>query len=259
MKEQDTSGWITLQEVVASIILLDLGEDYINQEERILNMVIDEYRKLHLTHINSIKTDILEINMNGTFDLPNDFMGLSKIGVLNNGYIFELFENNNIVKVTNLNCGIEEDINNIPIIEEMSISDIWNNNMLNNVTYNDSYYYHPYASGSEKVIGQYRINFRERRIELNSSSYLNYLAIEYLSSGISLTSTTYIPVYVLSSLTACVLYRISLSDLTKSNLIQIRKIEKREALKELFNISHPINYKKLITLIRSTQNQGVKR
>jgi hypothetical protein len=163
---------VAVSQVVNDFILTLAGDDYASNasDTVIRNFALRGIREMGFDMGQRIKTAELDVDSAlSTADLPVDFVGLTKLGVVGgDGLVYSFVRNNhlNLLK-TNAQAGF-------PSYMEAFESYVYRDFISN--TSNGRLY----GLGGGKGLGEYRINFEQNRIELSTNSAVAKVLIEYV-------------------------------------------------------------------------------
>jgi hypothetical protein len=188
----DLSGWMNIRQILANVKARLRIDD--RQDRYLLQYIIDCISELNMFHLDvsgpvSTIIDISDIN---TVDLPSDYIDYLKIGYIVNGKIVTLTHNPSIPIPISGECG--EDTNPFPDLS-LSIPLV-----------------PTYGAGGGYNVAEYRIDKKDRRIILQGSVPGSQLAIEYISTGVSLNEETTIPRKYLPAIRAYVVWTLIEND-----------------------------------------------
>lgn len=186
----DTSGLYTIGQIVRRI--LRKTNTAKKEYKHFFNLVVDGYIDLRLFHASEgIRTTEETIDTSiDAIDFPSDFIDLTSINVPLNG---ELWPLTNAPKMVNTTTGSPEERDS----DEGEGVDIYRTNMPGYAT-----------TGAVNLKGYYYVDWEKRRILFtNLPSDVTQVILQYKTSGVSLTETTYIPVHYYPALEAYVMYQ----------------------------------------------------
>ena len=167
----DTSGWITIEQIVNSY-LNEKGDYDLDQYERYCQIVIEGITDLNMYYFYKINPFIATVNDIGMIKLPADYIDYARVGRVANGKVEPLGRNNELALPYKTQCGIEVAYENVPDSIEFPV---WTD----------------YTQGGGWRYGEFRIDKLKRTITfLHSQMRGTEIYIEYISSGISLTGLT---------------------------------------------------------------------
>lgn len=163
---------VSVNQVVNDFILTLAGDDFASNatDAAIRNFALRGIREMGFDMGRRIKTAELTVDSSlSTVDLPADFVGLTKLGVVGaDGLIYSFVKNDhlNLLK-NNTQTGF-------PSYMDAFESYVYRDYISN--TSNGRLY----GLGGGKGLGEYRINFEENRIELSTNSAIAKVLIEYV-------------------------------------------------------------------------------
>lgn len=231
---------IKLSQVLSDFKITLDSDDYISNvsDIQLRNFALRGIREFGFDISKVIKSLKLTVNKdNNTVELPQDFVGLNKVGIVgSDGFLYAFNRNNNInfsqkIKYTTttnedsdeIQTTTSNDFNAGPLnIEGNSVNDTEDSKTptdpnTNNV--NDFYEFvfenyiyegglgRLYGIGGAHGRGEYRLNLDEQRIELDTSESINEVVIEYVADQ-ARTSDPYIHVYLEEALRSYIYYKL---------------------------------------------------
>lgn len=163
---------VSINQVVNDFILTLAGDDYASNatDAAIRNFALRGIREMGFDMGQRIKTAELTVDSSlSTVDLPVDFVGLTKLGVVgSDGLVYSFVQNKSMnLLAANTQSGF-------PSYQEAFESYVYRDYISN--TSNGRLY----GLGGGKGLGEYRINFEENRIELSTNSAVSKVLIEYI-------------------------------------------------------------------------------
>lgn len=220
---------VKLSQVIRDFIITLDGDDYASNasDSAIRNFALRGIREIGFDLGKKIKSLKLDIKANDTVDLPDDFVDLTKIGVVDDDGIIRVFANN---KNINYSSRYEtplykyDDFNNAPLnIESNKIADkvddkTATNNSSSSTTDNldhyifENYLYQGglgrlYGSGGGNLAGEYRLNLDQNRIEVETNIGYSQVVIEYVADE-GRSSDPEVHVYAEEALRSYIYYKI---------------------------------------------------
>lgn len=211
LPKEDTAGYVSLDEIVHSYKLW-MG-DFGNEEyDRLLDITIGLFTDLNIHHLRQVRQAYSDVNTDlNQVLMPNDCVDDIAIGIIVNERLYVLTENPNISLVVTEDCGEETRDT------DTSDSNIYGatnstNSAVNGWTYiNSSTPLYGLSGGFEDVY--YILDWENRRIRLEGNVVSpSKIYFQYISSGVSLTSETVIPLYVKKALVAGVRWMVTETD-----------------------------------------------
>lgn len=224
--------YITLRQVIDDFIITLDGDDYGSNasDVAIRNFALRGIRELGFDVSKRIKSLKLSINTaNDTVALPDDFVDLIKVGVVDDDgllYVFGQNKNLNYSRkyktgntTTDSSAGPLNIEDNIVLDREDSksatggvttdgseVTNEFDSYIFRNYVYNNSLG-RLYGIGGGHQQGEYRLNLDQQRIELNTSSGLTEVVIEYLADE-SRSTNPLIHVYLEEALRSYMYYKL---------------------------------------------------
>ena len=208
----DTSGLTTLANIVKSAQLRGhLNEDCYKE---LFQIAMDGVVDFHLFHIPSaisvIKLDMNECNY---INFPDDYLDFVAIGIPYQGRLATFTRDNRLIRTISIENGVET------LVEDEGEGIAVDNSVING-----------YAAKGGKNQYYYNIDDKNRRIII-AGTPRSEVQLYYVSSGLHLDSTTYLPTKAKNALSAYILYKWSIFDKTMRDNDKER-IE-RDYIKEL--------------------------
>jgi len=202
----DTMNHVSLRQVIDDFIITMDSDDYISNvnDAAIRNIALRGIREFGFDVTSRIRSLKRTVESNGTVTLPDDYVDLSKIGVVVDGIVYVLGENKNI----NMNQVIEaanddgvistadSEDGTLPIEANLiqNRDDDGTDTAGSGGTGNNDYDFYVfqnylyqgglgrlYGSGGGHVRGYYRINLEQNRIELDTDSDVSEVVLEYIA------------------------------------------------------------------------------
>lgn len=188
--DEKTLKYLTLEGVVMDY-LNDRGIYNLRNYKRYLQWAIRGFTSLSIFNLNTIEVRYLEVSEAGTVVLPDDYIDYTKIGYMLGDSIWTLGLNNNLGLVRDEQvAGGDFDTIKTAGTESAYFVPHWHMGL-----------YVPalYGAGGGANRAFYRIDKEEGVIQLEGTIPIGdghssgYLVLEYISSGVSLVGTTFIP------------------------------------------------------------------
>ena len=201
----DTMNHVSLRQVIDDFIITMDSDDYISNvnDAAIRNIALRGIREFGFDVTSRIRSLKRTVESNGTVTLPDDYVDLSKIGVVVDGIVYVLGENKNI----NMNQIIEAAVDNVISTEDseggtlpieanviQNRDDDGTDTAGSNGTGNNDYDFYVfqnylyqgglgrlYGSGGAHLRGYYRINLEQNRIELDTDIDVSEVVLEYIA------------------------------------------------------------------------------
>jgi hypothetical protein len=201
----DTMNHVSLRQVIDDFIITMDSDDYISNvnDAAIRNIALRGIREFGFDVTSRIRSLKRTVEANGTVTLPDDYVDLSKIGVVVDGIVYVLGENKNI----NMNQIIEAAVDDVistadseggtlPIEANLiqNRDDDGTDTAGSGGTGNNDYDFYVfqnylyqgglgrlYGSGGAHLRGYYRINLEQNRIELDTDSDVSEVVLEYVA------------------------------------------------------------------------------
>ena len=201
----DTMNHVSLRQVIDDFIITMDSDDYISNvnDAAIRNIALRGIREFGFDVTSRIRSLKRTVESNGTVTLPDDYVDLSKIGVVVDGIVYVLGENKNI----NMNQIIEAAVDNVISTEDseggtlpieanviQNRDDDGTDTAGSNGTGNNDYDFYVfqnylyqgglgrlYGSGGAHLRWYYRINLDQNRIELDTDIDVSEVVLEYIA------------------------------------------------------------------------------
>ena len=197
-----SSGVVSLRYCVMSTFN-EIGSYNPRQYNRYLQFAIDCFRELNLKVMRRVEVAYLTINDIGVVSLPSDFVDYIAIGINRGGEVITLTKNDKLMLPRNYTDG-----ELVPISYDSSDISSYSLDTTSNVVFTDHFYqgeYVPalYGLGGGFNEGYYRIDYENRLLVIKNDLLRGQeVILEYISTGISLTGSTIVPVQCLPSIKA---------------------------------------------------------
>ena len=224
---------VKLSQIIRDFIITLDGDDYASNasDSAIRNFALRGIREIGFDLGKKVKSLKLSINTaNDTVELPDDFVDLIKIGVVDSDGIVRVFGNN---KHINYSRRMETETDQRPLVNnqfESGPMDIGLNAIgdriddktatedttssdtdLNQYIF-ENYVYQGglgrlYGSGGGRLAGEYRMNLDQNRIEIETNSGYSEVVIEYIADE-ARSSDPEVHVYAEEALRSYIYYKI---------------------------------------------------
>lgn len=235
MADISTEGmnYVTLRQVMDDFVLtMDVDDHISNINDAMLrNVALRGIREFGFDVTARIKSLKRTIGSNNTVDLPSDYVDLVKVGIVGgDGTVFVLNQNKNInysqkVSLNDDSAETFDNTNKDPMyldgnkVEDreddktsttgsdvLSSEDPFESYVFRNYIYENSLG-GLYGIGGGHGIGEYRINLDQNRLELDTSSDISEVIIEYVADE-ARSSNPLIHVYAEEALRAYIYYKL---------------------------------------------------
>lgn len=223
---------VPLNQVVSDFIITLADDDYAGHasDTQIRTHALRGIREMGFDMSNVVKS--LKVNVdtsNNTIELPDDFVGLNKIGVVgSDGIVYVLGENRNInqsrayanasgAKVGGSSSAVDTDGDGVAdridsksstgsaVSSADDITQGFNSYLFRNYVYGASNGL--YGIGGGHLYGSFRLNLDQNRIELESNDNISEVVIEYVADE-ARSKNPSVHVYAEEALMAYVYYKI---------------------------------------------------
>lgn len=208
---------VSVNQVVNDFILTQASDDYASNasDTTLRNLALRGIREMGFDIARKIKTARVDVGDElGIIDFPEDFVALTKLGVLGqDGILYSFVENPNINLIKGLPADSSPDYT-LEYTQRGYISTSQQGRL--------------YGAGGGQGFGEYRINFEEGRIELVINKSIDKVLIEYVADEAK-TDNPSVHVFAEEALRAYIYYRVIER---KSN---VPYAEKARARQEYYN------------------------
>jgi len=259
--DKKLSGYTNIAEIVYDYIN-ETGNYTMKDFMRLSQIVIRGITKLNIRNLHRVEVADLEVNTElYTTDLPDDYIDWVRLGLDYDGRLYPISHNPNLILPRGEDCGVEDrDVANI------------NTNVITTSTTSPVLYLPFYTSGTytPAIYGLsggwadmfFRIDDEYRRIILEGEMPVGHVNIrlEYISSGVSLTTQTVIPLQAKEVLIAWLRWRTSIDDpgTPFNKVLEFKNLYGTE-LAELDSIEYKLTLDQLRDAGYRSQKQGMKR
>ena len=262
--EDRSMTYVPLRDIIEDFFLTIDEDDYISNANDVVvrNTALRGIREFGFDVTSRVKSIKASVSASSTVALPDDFVDLIKIGVVDADGVVRVFaENKNInmsrrLKTTSVYNNADQDqletstpntLNSDSTAGPLSghpdnvIADTINDRSATTTSLGEDFEYHVfenylyqgglgrvYGAGGGHMRGQYRINYDEARIEIDSSRDSNEVILEYVSDE-ARSSNPIIHVYAEEALRSYIYYKLIER---KSN---VPLAEKARARQEYYN------------------------
>lgn len=222
-------NYVTLRQVMDDFVLtMDVDDHISNVNDAMLrNVALRGIREFGFDVTARIKSLKRAINANNTIDLPSDYVDLVKIGIVGaDGTVYVLNQNKNINysrKLSDTTTPVddkggpmyltqnqvenrEDDKTSTTGADVLSSDDPFESYVFRNYIYENTLG-GLYGIGGGHGMGEYRINLDQNRIELDTSSDITEVIIEYVADE-ARSSNPLIHVYAEEALRAYMYYKL---------------------------------------------------
>jgi hypothetical protein len=222
-------NYVTLRQVMDDFVLtMDVDDHISNVNDAMLrNVALRGIREFGFDVTARIKSLKRTINSNNTINLPSDYVDLVKIGIVGaDGTVYVLNQNKNINysrKVSGTTTPVddkdgpmyltqnevenrEDDKTSTTGADVLSSDDPFESYVFRNYIYENTLG-GLYGIGGGHGMGEYRINLDQNRIELDTSSDITEVVIEYIADE-ARSSNPLIHVYAEEALRAYMYYKL---------------------------------------------------
>lgn len=216
---------VPLNVVIADFMIGLDEDDYISNASdiQIRNIALRGIRDIGFDLGRKTKSLKLTVNDNDTITLPDDFVSVSKIGLVGeDGLVYVLNENKNInfsskkqeSSTKFLSSPLNIPANSVKNIEDSKTST--SDGMAVNSDYNQYIFENYlleggvgrlYGMGGGKAMGEYRINLDQNRIELSVSTHVSEVVMEYMGDE-ARSGNPSVHVYAEEALRAYIYYKL---------------------------------------------------
>ncbi len=185
LENTKTQGFVTIRYIVMSI-LNRLKEYSMRDYKYIAQLVIEGFTDLNMYHLsNNVEVQYLYMTAAKTVSVPTDFIDWIKVGITINGKIMALTKDDSIALPRKFEDG--KDVGNIDA-----------SNINQYVVFTDHFRRGRYVGGMYGMRGgvnqaYYRYDAERRQFIFTGNIPRSEIVLEYISSGVSLTSSTVIP------------------------------------------------------------------
>jgi len=234
-----TPALISVNEAVSRYLLkykLSTEDAFIYTEH-----ACDVLRELHLYDLPNLVTEKVTVNALGIIEMPTDMIGFNGLYKFVDGYKWQFTQNDNIVTTTTITGGAETQDDDYG--EGEAVKDP-KTDMYGGVGAVNDYYY--------------KIDWKARRIFLDGTTS-DTIMLEYVTSGIELTGTTYVPVMTLPVIDAYLKWRESYWVPGQERYAETRERSYQNALFKVRNLINSMSYDQWHDLFLSITTQVPQR
>jgi len=233
----DTNALVTLDYVVQSY-LNRRGISSTADFTRFKQILIEGFTDLNLFHTTYYSEYIGNVNAVNQMTLPVDFVDWTMVAVEIGGQYWPLDYNNNIVSEPS-------NVATTPVFtEHLSSPPIIGNS---------------YTRLRRNKMGQFKVN-KQKRVITFVGDFTNYsIYLHYVSSGIPLSGTAYIPREIVTVLRNYLDWQVKYNDDSISkNIALLAKQEFGESLLQYYDSSTMLTVKELFNAMNANRQQGIK-
>ena len=223
---------VPLSQVIKDFIITLDGDDYASNasDSAIRNFALRGIREIGFDLSKKVKSLKLNINTaNNTVELPDDFVDLVKVGIVDSDGIVRVFGQNKNINYsrsyTNTNDGLQENIytsegavdtDNDGVYDRIDDKTSTTNTPgeTDNLDYYifENYLYQGgygrlYGVGGGNLAGDYRLNLDQNRLEVDTNSGYSQVVIEYVADEARAANPS-VHVYIEEALRSYIYYKI---------------------------------------------------
>ena len=224
---------VPLNQIISDFLITMAEDDYASMASdiQVRTHALRGIREIGFDMSNKIKSIKIEVNSsNNTIELPDDFVDLSKVGVVgSDGIVYILGQNKNInqsrayanasgTKVGSSADAVDSDGDGVyDRIDSKNATNSGNPGASDDVTQGfNSFIFRNYVYGASNglygiggghMFGNYRLNLDQNRIELESNHDISEVVIEYLADE-ARSKNPSVHVYIEEALMAYMYYKI---------------------------------------------------
>jgi len=224
---------VPLNQIISDFLITMADDDYASMASdiQVRTHALRGIREIGFDMSNKIKSIKIEVNSsNNTIELPDDFVDLSKVGVVgSDGIVYVLGQNKNInqsrayanasgTKVGSSADAVDSDGDGVyDRIDSKNATNSGNPGASDDVTQGfNSFIFRNYVYGASNglygiggghMFGNYRLNLDQNRIELESNHDIGEVVIEYLADE-ARSKNPSVHVYIEEALMAYMYYKI---------------------------------------------------
>lgn len=224
---------VPLNQIISDFLITMADDDYASMASdiQVRTHALRGIREIGFDMSNKIKSIKIEVNSsNNTIELPDDFVDLSKVGVVgSDGIVYVLGQNKNInqsrayanasgTKVGSSADAVDSDGDGVyDRIDSKNATNSGNPGASDDVTQGfNSFIFRNYVYGASNglygiggghMFGNYRLNLDQNRIELESNHDISEVVIEYLADE-ARSKNPSVHVYIEEALMAYMYYKI---------------------------------------------------
>jgi len=220
---------VPLSQVIKDFIVTLDGDDYASNasDSAIRNLALRGIREIGFDISKKIKSLKLLINStNNTVELPDDFVDLLKIGIVDPDGIVRVFANNKHINQSmsySTDDGLPlftstdaEDTNSDGVLDRLEDKTSTQGSVSSSENLNDfifDNYLHEgsvgrlYGAGGGHLAGEYRLNLEQNRIEVETNNAYTHVVVEYIADE-ARSADPAVHVYAEEALRSYVYYKI---------------------------------------------------
>ena len=235
----DTPAYITIERAVKSY-LNEKGDYSMENLFRYIQIVLEGYTHLNIHHVITLKTAIITVNDKNLVKYPFDMVDYWTVNLIMEGKKWEISRNTDISIADNEVCGIETG----------------NADLLNPIEDPD---YQDYTQGGTWNIGKVRFDDKRRLMFFEGDMMGREIYLEYISTGISMSKKTYVPIELLPTLKAYLNWiitersKVSLAERERSRGLYVLALSEWNQQRNAFTLQEALD------AIRSGYTAGPKR
>lgn len=244
MSTQDRKlGRLVSIDSVVHNVLNDLGDYDKVYFLRYKQWAIRGMKKLGLHVLNIRETDYFTVDSNNLVNLPDDFIDYIRVGVVLDGRIWTLTQNENIPLTREWEGGQPVQYTDIQDTEPLPEIGTW-------------------LAAPPKVynLAFFRYDKEYNRMVFSGDMAGESVLIEYISTGVSKNGVTYVPVQAEEAVIAWVHYQRVLND-PKSTIgeRQLREYIWKGTVADLSDFEFSLSYDDILDILSAGYTQGAKR
>lgn len=186
-------NYISVKEVVNDFLLTLSEDDYVSNvaDYHVYQLALRGIREMGFDVMKRVKSIALDVTSINTVELPDDFVGLLRIGAEGgDGLLYSFKENKNISTAQQYvtdSAGNRIDSNGDGVFDREESDKVQSINTENDLTaeHRQSLYEgsmgRAYGHGGGQGFAQYRVNYEQNRIELASGIAFDEVVVEYIA------------------------------------------------------------------------------
>lgn len=236
----DTPAFIPIANVVNSY--LNVTDNYSDRNyRRLLQVVCENYTDLNIHSTGRLKQIAMTISANNTIILPVDCIDYVRIGVKVNGQMFCVTRNDKILLPDTVECGA--DVADTDLTDPLDLN-VWPS----------------YGSSRGVKFLFYRVDkYDPRIIVFKGDGVGRTIYLQYISSGVSLSGETLIPVQLLLPMRSYLHWTLLSFDRQASD-VEVRRAERtfKKQLGEYERLENGFTLEEFLDAMRQSYRQTIK-
>ena len=253
-ENKKSSAVVTIRYCVMSY-LNEIGQFNMKDYKRYAQLMIDGYTRLHMWTMQGIEVAYLTPNAANIINFPSDMIDYTAIGVNICGRLWTFTKKDDLIFPSDEVCGV---LQKQETCDDVDVTDYTYYN------YSDHFKTGTYVPALYGLVGgrndnYFKVDYEKRQIQL-TGDISGEVVVEYISTGISLTTSTLIPIQAVPALKAYVSWKLVENRESSPLNNKIRKEQQfGQELRLLSSFNKKFRIQEFLDDKYSTSKQTIKR